>query len=160
MLRVLGFCPALCSLAIDTPSTSYWDDSDQRLTYATATSRSIWPYRSNSVGTTSPSASEFVQWMKRHIIAGRPLLVAVRLIKSVTNDATYDHLVPFWGVCSGDLSASAALDSATDGFSFSTDFGVSVLLRSSKDSSQELARGSMAASSTIFSKSAARSNGQ
>jgi hypothetical protein len=61
--------------------------------------------------------------MKRHIIAGRPLLAAVRLTKSVLNDATYDHIVPFWGVCSGDLGATAALNSATDGFSFSTDFG-------------------------------------
>lgn len=110
------------SLAFDIPSSSYWDDSSQQLTYASATSSRSWPYASNRVGYPNPAATGFMQWAKRHIIAGRPVILAVRLAKAVLNDAIYDHIVPAWGVCSTDMSANAALGSG-DGFSLSTDFG-------------------------------------
>lgn len=84
--------------------------------------RRTWPYSAKTVGTTNPPASAFVEWMKRQIIAGRPLLVAVRL-KGI-DDPWYDHIVPFWGTCSGDVSPTAALVPATDSFDLSTDFGV------------------------------------
>lgn len=65
------------------------------------------------------NATAFLQWIKRHIIAGRPVAVALRL-QNYTDD-TYDHIVPFFGVCSTNTNATAPLLRA-DGFSFSTDF--------------------------------------
>lgn len=128
---IAAFADLVCGLypyrlAFDMPASSYWDYFNQSLRYASGGSRTVWPYgRSNTVGYPTPPATDFVQWVKRQIIAGRPLMVAVRLPKAVLNDAVYDHIIPFWGVCSGDVGVTAALNSATDGFSLSTDFGVS-----------------------------------
>jgi hypothetical protein len=49
-------------------------------------------------------------------------MVAVRLFG--LNDPWYDHIVPFWGTCSDDISPTAPLVPATDSFDLSTDFGV------------------------------------
>lgn len=115
-----------CRLGLDLPPSSYWDNSNQTLNYATATSSSSWPYQNNKVGFTSPDAPAFLAWVKKQIIAGRPVMVAVRLqaIPFFFNpDPLFDHIVPFFGVCATDVSVTAALANA-DSFNLTTDLKV------------------------------------
>lgn len=94
-----------CRLGWDVPlATAYWDATIQKVV--------------NRVST--PSAREFLQWVKRHIIAGRAVMIAVRLYQSKD---WYDHLIPLWGVCSTNISATAPLLDS-DAFSLSTDLSV------------------------------------
>jgi hypothetical protein len=90
---------SMCRLAIDTPGNSYWD-------YSNGTSKS----------------QQFVGWGKQQIAAGRPVMAAVRLANYT--DQEYDHLEPYFGVCSNNLALTAPLNSTTDGFSQSADLGV------------------------------------
>jgi hypothetical protein len=98
---------APCSLALDTPSSNFWGHENQTSV-------------KNAIPT--PYAPAFVEWIKRQIIAGRPVMVGLRL--RYYTDAEYDHLVPFWGVCSNNVSSVAALNSNADGFSLTTDYAV------------------------------------
>lgn len=59
-------------------------------------------------------------------MVGRPVMTGVRLQYYTAVD--YDHIVPFYGVCSDNISPGAPLNSAADGFSFTTDYGVRRIL--------------------------------
>lgn len=97
-------------LAFDQPASSYWDQANQTL--------SLGPSR--KTGTLQPSANEFMSWVKRNIIAGRPVITAVR-VYTEQPDSWYDHIVPFFGVCTFGAKLTATL-SSTDTFTTSSDY--------------------------------------
>lgn len=82
-----------------------------------------WPVSGNTVGYSQPTAAQFLEWAKQQITAGRPVIIGLRM-KGYT-DSYYDHIVPFWGVCSSDVRPTAPLINETDAFSLTADLAVS-----------------------------------
>jgi len=41
------------------------------------------------------------------------------------SDSYYDHIIPFWGVCSSNVGLTAPLVNSTDAFSLTADLAVS-----------------------------------
>lgn len=63
-----------------------------------------------------------MSWVKRNIIAGRPVITAVRVFTEQP-DVWYDHIVPVFGVCSAEYKAASPL-LASDSFTMTSDYKV------------------------------------
>lgn len=81
--------------------------------------------RQHTVGYSKPTAAQLLEWAKQQLTAGHPVIMALRM--KGYSDSYYDHIVPFWGVCSSDVRPTAPLVNETDAFSLTADLAVSAV---------------------------------